>query len=518
MASSLFSKVSSRADNETEKGLTPLDTKLRSEDSAEDGPILVDNEGEKGANLYGDSDEEGSGVSMSEGSDSENESNIDAEEDKIENVLGWKRLSLVASDMKRGDIWKACYDMTVVPWFWILCTILLVSEPCICSYDPNEYEYVITASWIIILMSTVFLFIQLGGKTYALDEKNLMEKVKELHSRHNKGGDIAEDEITGTKKLVTLGRIVLSGSFVLELVCISLGWIFIFYRPGIAALRCFRMFRVLWYHELPPQILEPLKRILSCVLGRTLVDLVFKVMKFATVTLSHLGQEMVFLTKKSRGGLMLMILLFYIAYVLGATLWVETRDSNLDNDFCVSLGSCTYTMMRLTFFDGNGFDFAYSLADKHPILFAISVMYLCVTSFGIVNGLIGVFGDIFKDDSDRIFETNKAAETKAQLLENEHFQRYNNTSESLVMLTLKMSQLEEQNEMLRESLKLIAASLKVDLSGVDAAHGYAAHSFKAKSGKTPKTKKHAETLRALRASQKGGSQSAGDNTGTSFFY
>jgi hypothetical protein len=66
---------------------------------------------------------------LSEGSDSENESNIDAEEDKIENVLGWKRLSLVASDMKRGDIWKACYDMTVVPWFWILCTILLVSEP-----------------------------------------------------------------------------------------------------------------------------------------------------------------------------------------------------------------------------------------------------------------------------------------------------------------------------------------------------------------------------------------------------
>lgn len=503
----------------------PLNTNLDEEGNT---PKVVRDDSDMGANkIFGDSDEEeddDDDISMST-DDDEDEDGYDEKDDDLDNALGFKRLTLVASDIKRGNLWKACYDLTVSPLFWILVTALIFAEPSICSYDPYEYQHVITASWIIILVSTVLLIIQLGAKTYVLDEKNIINKAKELHTRH-KGGTIAEEEITATNKYITLGRLILSGSFVLELACLTIGWAFIFYRPGLAALRCFRLFRVLWYHELPPQILEPLKRTLACVLGRNLVDLILKVMKYATVTLSHLGQEMVFLTKKSRGGLMLMILLLYIAYVLGATLWVETRQSDLGNDFCTTIGSCTYTMIRLTFFDGNGFDFAYSLVDKHPILFAVSVMYLCVTSFGIVNGLIGVFGDIFKDDSDRIFETNKASEQKAQLLENEHFQRYNNTSESLVMLTLKMSQLEEQNEVLRESLKLIAGALKVDLGDMQP---HSAHSYKVKSGKTPKTMKHAAALRSLRdghreASEQAQAQGAGSGppsstkTGKSFFY
>ncbi len=129
------------------------------------------------------------------------------------------------------------------------------------------------------------------------------------------------------------------------------------------------------YHELPSDVLETLKNVLSYGLGRELVDLMFRVMKFATRSLSHLGQEMLFLTKKSRGGFILMFMLFYIAYVLGATMWIETAHSNL-GDFCLTLGSCTYTMIRLTFFDGNGFDFAYSLVEGHPILFGITCLYV----------------------------------------------------------------------------------------------------------------------------------------------
>lgn len=232
----------------------------------------------------------------------------------------------------------------------------------------------------------------------------------------------------------------------------------------MATLRCFRAFRILWYHDLPPALLEPLKRALSIFFsafgGRNFVDLFFKVMKFATVTLSHLGQEMIFLTKKSRGGFIIMVLLLYTAYVLGTTLWIETSDSHLDNDFCVTLGSCTYTMLRLTFFDGNGFDFAYSLVHDHPILFTICCLYLCVTSFGLVNGLIGVFGDIFKDDSDRVFETNKDIELVLQKKENEHFKRYNNTAESLVLVQMKLEQIEKRFQQLEELLRAQAAASK----------------------------------------------------------
>jgi len=237
----------------------------------------------------------------------------------------------------------------------------------------------------------------------------------------------------------------------------------------MATLRCFRAFRILWFHDLPPEVLEPLKRALGIFLtpigGRGFVDLFFKVMKFATVSLSHLGQEMIFLTKKSRGGFILMVLLFYTAYVLGTTLWIETSDSHLDNNFCETLGSCTFTMLRLTFFDGNGFDFAYSLVHAHPILFSICCLYLCVTSFGLVNGLIGVFGDIFKDDSDRVFETNKEVELVLQKKENEHFKRYNNTAESLVLVQMKLEALDRRFERLEALLVQATASKDKNATG-----------------------------------------------------
>ena len=222
-------------------------------------------------------------------------------------------------------------------------------------------------------------------------------------------------------------------------------------------------FRLLWFHELPKEVLTPLKSLLGKIFflfgGLDFAELIFKVMKYATVTLSHLGQEMLCLTKKSRGGFILMFMLFYIAYVLGTTLWIETEKTALGNDFCVDILSCTYTMIRLTFFDGNGFDFAFSLiaTKKHPIMFCVCIFYLCVTSFGIVNGLIGVFGDIFKDDSDRVFETNKEEEMQLQDRENEHFQRYNNTAESLILLQVEIKKLDKRMDEVQDLMKQLAS-------------------------------------------------------------
>ena len=435
-----------------------------------------------------DDDDDDDNVSFGDESDHMEEGD---DEDIDNGILNMKRASVVYSDVRRGDLWKACYDITMHPFFWIIVTALVCAEPCLCSYDPYEYDNVLTASWIILAVSTFCLVIQVGGRTYILDERAILQKAQELHSRHNKNMQFDADTATsGSKKFVTLVRTMLSGSFVLELGCLAIGWIFIFYLPGIAALRSFRMMRVLWYHELPPQIQEPLKGIMSMILGRDLTNLVFKVMKFATMTLSHLGQEMLFLTKKSRGGFVLMVILFFMAYVLACAIWVETRETDLGHDFCKTLEKCTYTLLRLTFYDGDGLDLAYSLVENHPILFAITCFYLCVTSFGILNGMIGVFGDIFKDDSDRVFETKKAVQAKQQRLENEHFQRYNNTSESLVMVTLKLNQLEEQNELFRQQLLAIskATGAKVEVP---------TPSSRGNSSNSSKTKRHQESLRSF---------------------
>ena len=45
--------------------------------------------------------------------------------------------------------------------------------------------------------------------------------------------------------------------------------------------------------------------------------------------------------------------------------------------------------------DGEGFDFAYDLSIKHRFLFCLVIFYSCITTFGILNGLVGIFGTIF---------------------------------------------------------------------------------------------------------------------------
>jgi len=119
------------------------------------------------------------------------------------------------------------------------------------------------------------------------------------------------------------------------------------------------------------------------------------------------------LTNETKGGLLLMFILFYSAYVLGASLWVQTDG---DNKYCLTLGQCTYSLMRLTFFDGAGFDFAYTLTSGHRILFFIVMIYMCLTSFGIINGLVGIFGTAFARASDLAFEDEEEHQQKIAII------------------------------------------------------------------------------------------------------
>ena len=95
-----------------------------------------------------------------------------------------------------------------------------------------------------------------------------------------------------------------------------------------------------------------------------------------------------------------MAVFFFCAYVIGAALWVESGTSN---NYCATLGECMYTMIRLTLFDGNGFDYAFSLTEHHMFMFYIVMLYMCITSFGILNGLVGLFGHAFKLASEESF-------------------------------------------------------------------------------------------------------------------
>jgi hypothetical protein len=51
----------------------------------------------------------------------------------------------------------------------------------------------------------------------------------------------------------------------------------------------------------------------------------------------------------------------------------------------------------------NGFDYAAQLAGLNPFLFAVLMLYMCVTSFGMLNGLVGIFGTAFTDSRDTVY-------------------------------------------------------------------------------------------------------------------
>jgi hypothetical protein len=143
----------------------------------------------------------------------------------------------------------------------------------------------------------------------------------------------------------------------------------------------------------------------SPIVGEGFVDRFFRVSQFSINAITALGNEMFRLTDKTRGGFLLMLVFFYVAFVFGVAFFVEAGAEAWAAAACGSAGACMFTMMRLSFFDGGGLDFSYGLSTSgHQYLFFLSIVYLCVTAFGILNGLIGIFGDVFNKASMKAFE------------------------------------------------------------------------------------------------------------------
>jgi len=103
-----------------------------------------------------------------------------------------------------------------------------------------------------------------------------------------------------------------------------------------------------------------------------------------------------------------------MAYILGVSFWLRTSNLPLVSpeggpngtlSECDSLQHCFLIMMRLTFWDGSGFDFLKSVMDYGDQgLVTLLILYMCISAMVLLNGLIGIFGDAFsgatEDDDD----------------------------------------------------------------------------------------------------------------------
>ena len=230
------------------------------------------------------------------------------------------------------------------------------------------------------------------------------------------------------------------GEVILECVCLIFGWVFLFTYPGIAALRCFRVFRLMWYFELYEEELPE---------DYNPVDHPFSLTFAAHQCLEYLeklGTELV--TADSRGALVVLGIFFYVTYILACVFWtdksyLQTPDTGFENGYaCTTLPMCFITMMRLAFYDGNGLDYLTAVAQEDqtvysygPVLVNASyfnsvsnkwmfgivnvteplshvhhkggalgyavllVMYMVFAAVILLNGLIGIFGQAFVTDA-----------------------------------------------------------------------------------------------------------------------
>jgi len=128
----------------------------------------------------------------------------------------------------------------------------------------------------------------------------------------------------------------MDGEVFLEISCLLFGWGSIFMNPGLAVLRSFRFFRYMWYFELvavdkteDPDY-EPEEHFIS--LGHAANLVLFYI--------EQLGAE--FLTEKSRGGFVILLMFFMLTYIMSVVFWLDMGASvqTTEGRSCEALGAC----------------------------------------------------------------------------------------------------------------------------------------------------------------------------------
>jgi len=252
-------------------------------------------------------------------------------------------------------------------WFKLYLIItfgLSLSEPILIAY-PNETH---TAQIAILVVSTVLWII---GQIALMVAMHLDEH------------DI---------DFVSLIRESLLPEAWIEIACFIFGWAFLFQKPSIATIRCLRVFRFFWYSEL---------------YKATENNPLFVITRLSHLVIAYLekiGEEL--FTYSSKGGAVVLGFFFYLAYILAIVFWQETSKLPLLSpeggvngtiSECNTIPHCLLIMMRLSFFDGSGFDFVLSLINYNLAgLATLAIFYMIITAFVLLNGLIGIFGDAFQ--------------------------------------------------------------------------------------------------------------------------
>jgi hypothetical protein len=213
---------------------------------------------------------------------------------------------------------------------------------------------------------------------------------------------------------------LLDGEAWFELAALVYGWGTIFAHKGLSALRCVRVLRVFWFFEL---LAKPKRNRMAggsrkggadeeelLTYAQGIILYFFKVntrtCKLFVFYLEKMGKELA--TDKSKGGLVILASFFFVTYIVAVVFWLDRGSiSTLEGYSCSSLRMCYVTMLRLSFYDGTGFDYLSAMISTGDSGYAtLLIFYMILSSIMLLNGLIGIFGSAFalSDKEEKVFD------------------------------------------------------------------------------------------------------------------
>lgn len=276
-----------------------------------------------------------------------------------------------------------CQEAVANAYFWITVAIFTFIEPVLCGSYPTPA--MLAVQFTVLSISTLLFLMQLVG--VAANEWDKINAIEALVSFKSLRLPRRAHSLSLVKLWIFFTA---EGEYFFEGIILGYAWATLPWRPGLAVLRCFRVFRLLWYdlhgtNDIErtyfyyiPQLqwclvlfrdeissflsfmrylslfsqltthsfdyyhcrfyeVAVFRRFLQTTLGRLIgerfIHRALNVLKFSIGAIKALASEIFSLNEDTRGGLLLIMLFFYSAYVMGATMFIEGKGAfiNCDN-------------------------------------------------------------------------------------------------------------------------------------------------------------------------------------------
>ena len=256
----------------------------------------------------------------------------------------------IPPDMARDKI-KEEYPRLL--WYYIYGSFgMAVLEALLVSWTHGWSKYL---QLLVLIISTfLFLFgVIVTASNYPTDEE--LSEIAPIENKSDGDDDLTSAEIRKNlrfrnmymnKNFLQKCYLVIDVEIFVELFFGVIGWLFIFTPySGISALRCFRIFRYMWYFELLEHEVDA---------DYKPEDHFFSLTHATQLCLFYLEQVgLEFFTQKSKGAIVIISILAYITYVFAIVFSTDFSDVD-GSGGCAGSLACGMTLLRMVMYDGNG--------------------------------------------------------------------------------------------------------------------------------------------------------------------